>query len=87
MISVGMKGQIKNSDRVDPYVLVKSDDSTDGFLAFEGGSESFGPNGNGAFDSWVESIDALERFFVETSWHVVWEPNSQLDSDASRRST
>jgi hypothetical protein len=46
--------------------------ATGGFLIYEWWTESNGPNHKGAFDSWVESEAALERFIVESGWVVQW---------------
>lgn len=47
-------------------------ENTGGFLVFERWVDSGGPNNEGAFDSWVENLESLGKFFVESGWDVKW---------------
>ena len=72
-IPIGIEGYISNSEYHSHVVVVQDDtDNTGGFLIFESWAGSSGPNPSGAFDSWVESISALEQFFAESGWVIQW---------------
>ena len=75
-IPIGIEGRILNSDHSLHVVLVHDDNSnSEGLLILELWTDSDGPNPRGAFDSWVESIPALEPFFKESGWAVRWNGN------------
>jgi len=72
-VKVGIVGLITNSDHPRHHVRVDDDSgNTGGFLIYEWWEGSDGPNANNAFDSWVESREALESFFREGNWKVDW---------------
>ena len=74
-IPIGIEGRIENSEHPSHVVLVQNDIvNTGGFLVLESWAGSNGPNENGAFDSWVENIAALEQFFTESGWVIQWNP-------------
>lgn len=72
-VPIGPIGLILNSDRAGHFVRVEDDsENTGGFLVFEWWVDSGGPNKEGAFDSWVENLESLGKFFVESGWEVKW---------------
>lgn len=73
-IPLNAEGRISNSENPAHRVLVRDDrQNTGGFLVIEWWERSAGPNANGAFDSWVESMSSLEQFFAESAWVVEWD--------------
>lgn len=72
-IPLHIDGRVLNASHPDHFVRVVDDHgNTGGFLVYERWKGSDGPNEEGAFDSWVESEKALERFFTESKWLVEW---------------
>jgi hypothetical protein len=72
-IPIGVEGKVVNSGRLSHRVLIQDDrTNTGGFLVLEWWDGSTGPNNNSAFDSWVESIDALDGFISESKWEIKW---------------
>jgi len=74
MIQVGVVGSVLNGRHPDMKVEVIDDTNvTGGFLIFQWWPDSGGPNSHGAFDDWVESREALERYWQESGWLVRWD--------------
>lgn len=72
-IPIGSVGSITNSGRPGHAVCVADDsENTGGFIVHEWWAGSTGPNKNGAFDSWVENLESLSQFFIESEWQIVW---------------
>jgi hypothetical protein len=72
-IPVGLEGHILDSKHAGHVIRVEDDiANTGGFLVFQRWSGSDGPNGNGEFDDWVENLEALESYFVESGLQVHW---------------
>ena len=69
----GAIGAIQNSTKPGHMVRVDDDSANSGgFLILEWWEGSTGPNGNGAFDSWVDNELAMSKFLQETGWCIVW---------------
>ena len=76
-IPIGVAGAVLNSKHPGHRVRVADDtENTGGFLIFEWWDGSDGPNENRAFDSWVESREVLEAYFIEAGWEVEWEAST-----------
>jgi hypothetical protein len=72
-IPLNVEGRIVNAACEGHFVRVEDDRAnTGGFFVYEWWSGSDGPNDKGAFDSWVESEETLNRFFAESEWTVQW---------------
>jgi hypothetical protein len=72
-IPLGVTGSIANSDKPCHKVKVSDDSAnTSGFLIYEWWGGSNGPNGNFAFDDWVPDEAALQSYFQEAGWRVLW---------------
>jgi hypothetical protein len=72
-IMLGIPGKVLNGAH--PNMMIRVDDdaaNTGGYLIFQWWDGSNGPNEHGAFDDWVESQAALERYFALTGWSVEW---------------
>ena len=68
-IKINQIGQIVAGDDVSSYVKVVDDiENTGGYLILT----STDRNMQHCFDSWVESKDALSRYFAESDWSVQW---------------
>ncbi|WP_248323020.1 hypothetical protein [Caballeronia sp. Sq4a] len=68
-ILYGIVGKIIAGDNAGSYVKVEDDSaSTGGFLILTSGH----PDLSAGFDNWVETKDAVERFFAESNWNVEW---------------
>lgn len=67
MIEINRKGKILQG-RYQGWQVRIQDDSADsgGFLVLL-------ERENEAYDDWVESREALERYFRESSWTIAWE--------------
>jgi len=78
-IPIGIEGRILNGEHLEMRVRVEDDSAnTGGYLVYQWWSGSAGPNTNGAFDDWVESMEQLEEYFMETGWRIQWaSPNPQ----------
>ncbi|BFI95846.1 MAG: hypothetical protein RSP_13560 [Rhodanobacter sp.] len=72
-IPLEVTGSIVNSNKPSHKVKV-SNDSTNacGFLIYEWWDGSDGPNVNFAFDDWVPDEAALQSYFQEVGWRVLW---------------
>ena len=76
-IPIGITGRIRNGEHADMHVRVEDDAaSTGGYLVFQWWKDSDGPNPNGAFDDWVESIEQLDTYFGSTEWIIDWETST-----------
>lgn len=72
-IPLDIDGRILNASLPEHFVRVADDRAnTGGFLVYERWNGSNGPNESGAFDSWVQSEEALEHFFAESKWTIEW---------------
>lgn len=72
-IPVGIEGKVSNSGYRDHTVRVADDaEATGGFLIHEWWRDASWPNGQGAFDNWVEDEAALAAYFAEAGWQVEW---------------
>ena len=70
-IPIGRVGPIVCGDRVGQFVRVLDDSqNTGGFLVAVSPDPSFGSREGG--DDWVETKDALRRYFVECEWVIEW---------------
>jgi hypothetical protein len=73
-VRFGVEGRLTNSERSGHRVRVEDDRAaTGGFLIYEWWHDSNGPNGGGAYDSWVEAYDDVVAFFKEFAWAVEWQ--------------
>ena len=74
-IKVGEVGKIMAGENSGRYVQVVDDRANSGgFLVLT----ASGPDMREGFDSWVESAEVLERFFVEAGWDVDWSVSDRL---------
>jgi hypothetical protein len=72
-IPVGVEGKVSNGGYPDHRVRVEDDaEATGGFLIHEWWRDASWPNGQGAYDSWVEDEAALAAYFAEAGWKVEW---------------
>ncbi|MCC7038389.1 MAG: hypothetical protein IT560_13955 [Alphaproteobacteria bacterium] len=68
-IKIGNVGKIVAHDDVGSYIKVVDDrENTGGFLILTAAA----PDMLNGFDSWVEDMEALQRFFAEAGWIVEW---------------
>jgi hypothetical protein len=72
VVPVGVIGKIVSPGDKHGWFVKVEDDSKDtgGFLILE-----WRDNPREGFDSWAESRDALDQFFQETGWKIVWSVN------------
>ncbi len=78
-IRTGMVGRISRGDRLGEYIKIIDDaPHTGGFLILTSAHSSMIKG----VDNWVESWQALERYFVESDWIVDWEWPSQCRHEA-----
>jgi hypothetical protein len=68
-VPTGTLGRIVAGANAGWFVEVVDDDATGGFLILT--HESPDRRGNG-YDSWVESREAMERYFLESGWSIDW---------------
>lgn len=72
-IPLGVTGEITNSAHPGHRVRVESDEeNTGGFLIYVWWEASEGPNANGAFDGWAETMQETEKYFQESGWKIAW---------------
>jgi hypothetical protein len=69
VVPVGVIGKIVfPEDRRGWFVKVEDDSqNTGGFLLLEWRDDP-----REGFDSWTENRDALDQFFLETGWKILW---------------
>ncbi len=68
-IKIDTIGKITSGDECGWYVKVLDDsENTGGFIVLTSERIDF----SNAFDSWVESLDALQSYFEESQWTVKW---------------
>ena len=68
-----VEGIVLNAPHPKMTILVHDDpDETGGYFIFQWWEGSDGPNEHHAFDDWVESCVALQQYFAETGWKVLW---------------
>lgn len=73
-IPVGVEGKVSNSGYPEHTVRVEDDaEATGGFLIHEAWRDPSWPNGQGAYDNWVEDEAALAAYFAQAGWQVEWE--------------
>jgi hypothetical protein len=72
-IPIGVEGKVTNASQPGLMIRVEDDaENTGGFLIYQWWEGSDGPNEQGAFDDWVESVEDLQRFFTHKGWSVLW---------------
>jgi hypothetical protein len=82
-IPLGVPGRVKNSDPPNMHVLVEHDEEdTGGFFIWQSPPEDAPAAGGYRFDDWVESADALEKYFDQSGWKIEWQ-----DADADAKET
>ena len=73
-IPIGVVGRIKNGEHAKMLVrVVDVSANTGGYLVYQWWPNSVGPNPDGAFDDWVESLKQLEEYFISTNWSIDWD--------------
>jgi len=74
MIKVNTVGVIVNSEHSAHQIRVEYDaEDTGGYFIYEWWSGSDGPNLHKGFDSWVETLDGVSQFIVESGWKIRWQ--------------
>jgi hypothetical protein len=74
MIKINLTGIIENSVHPTHKIRVEYDaEDTGGYFIYEWREDSNGPNPHKAFDSWVETLDAVSQFIAESGWKIHWQ--------------
>jgi hypothetical protein len=74
MVKINAVGTIVNSEHPAHQIRVEYDaEKTGGYFIFEWWDGSDGPNPGRAFDSWIETLDGVSEFIVESGWNIHWQ--------------
>ena len=67
-IPIGTRGVVRSGKNAGMIVEVVQSKDTGGFLIMKRHDTPHGP----IYDSWVEDIDALEKYFGRSGWDIKW---------------
>jgi hypothetical protein len=71
-VPLQVQGRVTNSDPPGMHVLVEHDEKhTGGYFIFQWPPDT-DLSGPCTFDDWVESAEALEKYFAHAAWDIQW---------------
>lgn len=73
-IKIGVVGVVTNGEHPGMHTRIEDDsENTGGYLIYQWWEGSDGPNPQGAFDDWVETVSDLRKFLGRSEWVIEWQ--------------